>query len=217
MKKKFQITSLLLMCLYASFSQPTAVATSSGGSYAVDSNALKQLMTTKKSTDGQPVLNRTNTVAGQVERYSNEGSNSNNDNSTTNTSSNSTPTISQTTKDVLHKTKAQTTSQFATYRDKFLERLWKIYPEWATSVGYHLYDSLLTVPNDSFRKNEARFVSNAQNMLNGIEQDSLSVADRMDLLLIRNFLIENNWNRTGWPINPRTISRILSPLNSVLL
>jgi uncharacterized protein (DUF885 family) len=198
MKKKFQIIYFLLFCLYTSFSQTNTVASTTGGRSTVDSNALKQLMTTKQSNGLQSPLNRTNTVAGQVERSSNEGSNSDNDNgsySTTSTSSNSTPTISQTTTDVLHKTKAQSTSQFTTYKDKFLERLWRIYPEWATSVGYHLYDSVLTIPNDSFRKNEARFVGNAQNMLNGIEQDSLSIADRMDLLLIRNFLIENNWSR----------------------
>ena len=194
MKKKFQIISLLLICLYTSFSQTSTVYTSTGGSYTVDSNALKQLMTTKQSDLLIPPQNTTTTVAGQVERNPHAGNNGNAENLINST--NSAPTNNKTTTDISHKTRAQSTSEFATYKDKFLERLWRVYPEWATSVGYHLYDSLLTIPNDSFRKNETRFISNAQNMLNGFEQDSLSISDRMDLLLIKNFLAENNWNRS---------------------
>ncbi|MBX9449673.1 MAG: hypothetical protein KL787_08280 [Taibaiella sp.] len=38
---------------------------------------------------------------------------------------------------------------FQKYSAHFLEALWQVFPEWGTVMGYHQYDSVLTVP-DSF-------------------------------------------------------------------
>ena len=38
-------------------------------------------------------------------------------------------------------------SLFDTFKTHFVEDLWKMYPSWASSQGYHKYDSLLVVPN----------------------------------------------------------------------
>ena len=42
---------------------------------------------------------------------------------------------------------------FNRYEAHFLDELWKLNPDWATSVGYHKYDSLLLVPDKKTREN----------------------------------------------------------------
>ncbi len=52
------------------------------------------------------------------------------------------------------------TISFNRYKKEFTERLWKIYPEWASSIGYHKYDQLLPIPNVEERKKEIDFAKN---------------------------------------------------------
>ena len=47
-----------------------------------------------------------------------------------------------------NKTVVDMNSSFDTYKTNFIENLWKVYPGWASSQGYHAYDSMLVVPNE---------------------------------------------------------------------
>ena len=53
--------------------------------------------------------------------------------------------------------------QFNTYKEGFVLDLWKMYPGWASSVGYHLYDSALVVPTNAARTEEVNFCKNELN------------------------------------------------------
>jgi uncharacterized protein (DUF885 family) len=88
------------------------------------------------------------------------------------------------------------TNAFASYKENFIKNLWRMYPEWATSVGYHNYDSLLTVSDDQFRLRESNFIQKSKAMLLAINKDSLSTSDQMDYLQINNFLEQNLWSST---------------------
>src|ERR1035437_4162332 len=55
------------------------------------------------------------------------------------------------------KTVADMNPQFDKYKINFIEELWKVYPGWASSQGYHKYDSILIVPNDASRVKELAF------------------------------------------------------------
>jgi len=46
---------------------------------------------------------------------------------------------------------------FNAYEQHFLDEFWKLNPDWATSVGYHKYDSLLLIPNKSTREKQLNF------------------------------------------------------------
>jgi len=45
-------------------------------------------------------------------------------------------------------------SLFDIYKSSFTNRLWKMYPEWASSIGYHKYDSILKIPNKTTLNDE---------------------------------------------------------------
>ncbi len=42
-------------------------------------------------------------------------------------------------------------AKFDVYKNQFVENLWKVYPGWASSQGYHKYDTALIVPNEAER------------------------------------------------------------------
>jgi hypothetical protein len=41
---------------------------------------------------------------------------------------------------------------FTLYEGKFLDELWKINPDWATTEGFHNYDSLMITPSEQRKK-----------------------------------------------------------------
>ncbi len=49
--------------------------------------------------------------------------------------------------------------QFHDFSATFIEDLWKLYPGWASSQGYHKYDSVLVVPNEAFHQKEIAFAN----------------------------------------------------------
>ena len=65
-------------------------------------------------------------------------------------------------------TSSKTNVDFDTYKKIFTERLWKIYPEWASSVGYHKYDANLVVPNKTNRDKELFFCKRGINKIEKI-------------------------------------------------
>ena len=77
---------------------------------------------------------------------------------------------------------------FALLKDNFIEDLWKLYPGWASSQGYHKYDSLLTINDETFRSKEAEFTKNWLTKLGEYKPEKLSPGDRTDYYLIKNQL-----------------------------
>lgn len=82
---------------------------------------------------------------------------------------------------------------FDTYKKAFTERLWKIYPEWASSVGYHKYDANLVVPNKANRDKELFFAKEELMKLKNFPLDSISDLNKIDFHLIDNFLKSSIW------------------------
>ena len=75
---------------------------------------------------------------------------------------------------------------FAVYENSFLEGLWKLNPDWATSVGYHKYDSLLFVPNDQLRDKMINYAKIQLDSLSRFEVTTLSDANKIDYHLMQN-------------------------------
>ncbi|HNE50871.1 MAG TPA: DUF885 domain-containing protein [Chitinophagales bacterium] len=94
---------------------------------------------------------------------------------------------------------------FDMYKKAFTERLWKIYPEWASSIGYHKYDAILVIPNKANREKELLFTKEELKRLNHFSLDSLSDLNKIDFHLIDNFLKSSIWQINtlkGYEWNP---------------
>ena len=86
--------------------------------------------------------------------------------------------------------------QFNIYKGNFVLQLWKVYPGWASSVGYHKYDNVLVVPDDNSRKREMAFCSANLDSLKKFDLTDLSDANKTDY-----YLIENQLKSAEWGIN----------------
>lgn len=85
---------------------------------------------------------------------------------------------------------------FDNYKQRFVDELWKVYPVWASSQGYHKYDSLLIVPNDAARARELAFAKAAMDSLDAYKVEDLDANNQTDWHMIRNQLAGNIWNLT---------------------
>ncbi len=85
---------------------------------------------------------------------------------------------------------------FNQYKESFIEDLWKHYPVMASSVGYHRYDSMLVIPDNSSIVVELTFAKNHLDELGKIDENALSVNNRTDYLMIRDQL-----NLIVWSLN----------------
>jgi len=82
---------------------------------------------------------------------------------------------------------------FTAYEGHFLDALWKINPDWATSEGYHKYDSLLVIPNEKFRDATLNFIKLQNDSLSRFEVNNLSALNQMDYHILQNQLEYANW------------------------
>ncbi|MBL4676912.1 MAG: DUF885 domain-containing protein [Mucilaginibacter sp.] len=82
---------------------------------------------------------------------------------------------------------------FTRYEDHFLEELWKINPDWATSVGYHKYDSLLIVPNAKARETQLKFAKVQLDSLSRYEPGLLTDNNKIDHSVMKNQLESTQW------------------------
>jgi Bacterial protein of unknown function (DUF885) len=89
--------------------------------------------------------------------------------------------------------KLSANEQFNTYKENFVLELWKVYPSWASSVGYHKYDNLLAVPDDNSRKKQLDFCNTNLLMLGKFKLTDLTDANKTDLYLIENQLKYAIW------------------------
>ena len=93
-------------------------------------------------------------------------------------------------------TSAATTQDkaFDNYKNHFVEELWKTYPEWASSVGYHKYDSVMTIYDASHNKTEMAFLNAQLDSLKSYDVAQLSSNNKTDYELIQNQLKSSIFN-----------------------
>ncbi len=79
-------------------------------------------------------------------------------------------------------------TSFDRYKEAFIERLWEMYPAWASGVGYHKHDSVLVVPDEAFHKKEVEFANQNLDSLKKFELAKLSSTNKTDYLILENAL-----------------------------
>ncbi|MBL0328735.1 MAG: DUF885 domain-containing protein [Bacteroidetes bacterium] len=94
------------------------------------------------------------------------------------------------------KTVTDMNPQFDKYKEQFIENLWKVYPGWASSLGYHKYDSVLIVPNEAARAKELAFAKANLDSLKLVDINGLSDNNKTDY-----YMIENQLKSIEWSIN----------------
>lgn len=85
---------------------------------------------------------------------------------------------------------------FDALKEEFIEELWKTFPGWASYVGYHNYDSVLTIPNAETRQQQIAFCERFLDSLNNYPAEKLSASNRTDYYLIENELKSMIWRGT---------------------
>jgi uncharacterized protein (DUF885 family) len=83
--------------------------------------------------------------------------------------------------------------EFDAYKENFVLELWKIYPSWASSVGYHKYDNVLIIPDEKSRVHELEFCKRNLDALHRFGVNTLSDANKTDYYLIENQLRYAEW------------------------
>jgi uncharacterized protein (DUF885 family) len=83
--------------------------------------------------------------------------------------------------------------QFNQFTDRFVNALWKQYPGWASSVGFHNYDSILTIPNKAEKEATLIFSQKYLDSLQSFDINTLSKNNKTDFYLIKNNLESAIW------------------------
>ncbi|QLE85519.1 DUF885 domain-containing protein [Shewanella sp. Scap07] len=94
---------------------------------------------------------------------------------------------------------------FAAFSEQFIEGLWQQSPTWALYSGYHKYDGILQVPNDTARSAYLAFVKAELNKLQSFDKAQLSPNELIDYRLIENLLQRGAWEIEvfkSWQWNP---------------
>lgn len=82
---------------------------------------------------------------------------------------------------------------FNVYENSFLEGLWKLNPDWATSAGYHKYDSLLLVPDDKSRDKMVNYAKLQLDSLSRFDVTTLNDANKIDYEVMQNEMQKAEW------------------------
>lgn len=78
---------------------------------------------------------------------------------------------------------------FVGYKQGFIEGLWRTYPAWASSVGYHRYDSSLIIPDERSRHKELDFCKRTLLSMLRFPYDSLNDINKTDYKLMENQML----------------------------
>ena len=95
--------------------------------------------------------------------------------------------------------------RFNAFKDRFVLAMWKVYPSWASSVGYHKYDAVLVIPDDHSRSEELSFCKSYLDSLEALDLSGLSDGNKTDYRLIENQLKYACWGVTemrSWEWDP---------------
>ena len=96
-------------------------------------------------------------------------------------------------------------ADFDSYKARFVEALWKVYPTWASSQGYHKWDSLLIAPTTAARAAEQTFAQANLDSLKTFSLDALNDNNKTDYHLIENQLRSAIWSiseQKAWEWDP---------------
>jgi uncharacterized protein (DUF885 family) len=96
-------------------------------------------------------------------------------------------------------------ARFDRYKDQFIFDFWRQNPDYASSQGFHKYDSLLVIPDAAQRRSDAAFVTKNLGALAGFTLDSLSPTNQIDWRLLNNELRSQRWyadTLRSWQWNP---------------
>ncbi len=96
-------------------------------------------------------------------------------------------------------------ARFETFKTRFIADLWREDPGFASSQGYHKYDSLLVIPDSLQRRRAAVFGEKNLNALAAFPFDSLGPGNRIDHRLLANYLRASRWQDDtlrSWQWNP---------------
>ncbi|WP_245446939.1 DUF885 domain-containing protein [Mucilaginibacter celer] len=85
---------------------------------------------------------------------------------------------------------------FVKYENVFLDNFWKLNPDWATSVGYHKYDSLMVLPNQASRDKLINFAKYQVDSLSRFEPNTLNEGNKIDYKILQNQLDYLQWQLT---------------------
>jgi len=96
---------------------------------------------------------------------------------------------------------------FDGFKDRFIESFWEVHPSWASYLGYHKFDTVITIPNAASRGVKSEFVRSYSDSLNAFNLNDLSAANQCDLLMIKDQLESMQWYQDvykTWQWNPST-------------
>ena len=88
----------------------------------------------------------------------------------------------------------ETNKKFDLYKENFVLNLWKLNPDWASSQGFHKYDSLLVIPNAKYRLAQLNFIKSNLDSLNQYPLDKLSDNNKTDVYMMKNQLESTAFN-----------------------
>ncbi|MEY2799278.1 MAG: hypothetical protein RI934_266 [Bacteroidota bacterium] len=97
-------------------------------------------------------------------------------------------------KQINHSNALVQNQNFDQYKTNFINNLWDLYPNWASSIGFHKADSILTIPDDAQRNKEIAFAKSQLDSLHLFNLDSLNNQNKTDYYLIENQLKSSIWN-----------------------
>lgn len=95
--------------------------------------------------------------------------------------------------------------RFTAYTNRFVSDLWKHFPSFASSVGFHSADSILIPPTETARQVENAFATAHLDSLKQFNPGQLSPAAQMDYRMIQNYLQSVIWandTEKSWQWNP---------------
>ena len=84
-------------------------------------------------------------------------------------------------------------ASFDSFKERFVLALWKQNPGWASSQGFHNYDSVLIVPSNDSRKSEMLFCKQYLDSLKKIDARKLSDNNKIDYKMIESQLLSSDW------------------------
>ena len=87
-----------------------------------------------------------------------------------------------------------TNKKFDSYKENFVDNLWKLNPDWASSQGFHKYDAVLVIPDSKYRQSQLNFVKANLDSLKQFSLEKLSDNNKTDVYMIQNQLESTNFN-----------------------
>ncbi len=79
-------------------------------------------------------------------------------------------------------------AKFELYKTYFVDELWKLNPEWASSQGFHKYDSILILPNAENERIQLKFAENQLDSLQKYPLNQLSDNNKTDVQMMQNLM-----------------------------